>query len=120
MKKYEIKRNANNRLAGLHSHRGVTALFGQSAVNGHALPIQTVRTRVFTMLHILTYPIATGHRLMNGSIHSSEANSALGLLLDSCGCSCPLRFQAVYNGGERWLRKPDLDAVNSATVGKNL
>lgn len=48
----------------------------------------------------VTHPIATGHALVYSSIHSSEANFALGLLLDSCGCSCPFRLQAVDKGGE--------------------
>lgn len=38
---------------------------------------------------------------MYSSIHSSEANFALGLLLDSCCSSCPLGLQAIER---RWQR----------------
>lgn len=41
-----------------------------------------------------THPVAAGQTLMYGGIHSTEAHFALGLLLDGCGGSCPLRLQA--------------------------
>ncbi len=65
-------------------------------------------------LLIGTHSVAAGHSLVHSSIHSSEANSALGLLLDSCGCSCPLRLQAVYNRRKRRLRKTDDDKLLKA------
>lgn len=50
----------------------------------------------------VAYPIAAGHNLVYSSIHSSEVHFALGLFLDSCGCSCPLRLQAIDNREEDW------------------
>lgn len=56
-------------------------------------------------LRILTHPIAAGHSLVHSGIHSSEANFALGLLLHNCGCSCPLRLQAILQQKRPMLKK---------------
>lgn len=49
-------------------------------------------TTVNFALH--AHPIAAGYNLVYSSIHSAETDLALGLLLDSCGSSCPFRLQA--------------------------
>lgn len=56
---------------------------------------------------IPTHPVAAGHDLVYRGVHSSQANSALGLLLDSCGCSCPFRLQARDNRREWRSGKAD-------------
>lgn len=54
---------------------------------------------------VLTHPVATRHSLMYGSVQGSQANLALGLLLDSCGSSGPLGLQAMGGGNRRQSRE---------------